>query len=153
MFSALSKKLAGLVAAGLIVASSSSCSSDPEPEEAPPAKFKADVLPILRTSCALTACHGSASSNLGIHLPEDAALVYKELQKVSPTANGVKFVVPGDPENSYFMLKIDGTQGKVGAKCANGTCGDQMPPRPDPLLSARRRDVVRRWIAAGAKDD
>jgi hypothetical protein len=140
---------AALVALSLLV----SCSSDPEPAPVAPAKFDADVVPILRQSCALTACHGSASSNLGIHLPEDAALVYKELQKVSPTANGVKFVVPGQPDKSYLMMKIDGTQAEVASKCPNGACGTAMPPPPDPLMSAKRRDTIRRWIAAGAKDD
>lgn len=145
-----------LVALGVIVG----CSSDPQPVTSSsksdgggtatgPATFKDGVMPILSESCALTACHAAAQSNLGIHITYDAAAVYAELQKESPTFPGLKFVVPGKPDESFLMAKMDGTHGKLPA-CASG-CGREMPP--DDMLPEAKRDVVRKWITAGAKND
>lgn len=114
-----------------------------------PATFKDGVMPILSESCALTACHAAKQSNLGIHITYDAALVYSELQKESPTVPGLKFVVAGKPDESFVMAKMDGTHGKLPA-CASG-CGKEMPP--DDMLPQAKRDVVRKWIENGAKND
>lgn len=141
-----------------------SCSSDPETpprssssssgglELAGNGTFRGDVVPIVRSSCALTACHASGKSNLGIHLTHDAAQLYAELQKESPTHTGVRFVVPGNPDQSLFYLKMEGTQATLGSKCV-GTqpCGVEMPPGE--LLPKEQRDLVRRWIENGAKND
>jgi hypothetical protein len=104
-------------------------------------RFKRDVVPIFQQSCALTACHSSSESNLGIYLTFDAAQIYAELQKTSPTAAGQKFVVAGDPDKSYVMVKMESKQ----------STGTQMPP--DELLSEAKRDAIRAWIQAGAKND
>lgn len=106
-------------------------------------RFKRDVMPIVRESCALTACHSSESKNLGIYLSNDAAQVYTELQKTS-AQSGQKFVVAGDPTKSYLMTKLDNKQ-------ASPQQGTQMPP--DALLPVGDRDTVRAWIKAGAKND
>jgi hypothetical protein len=113
--------------------------------------FKDDVMAVVVVSCALTACHGSKQSNLNIYLPGDPDTVFAELQKTSPTAN-MKFVTPGDPKNSYFMLKIDGEQAT--ASCG-ANCGTEMPPADTPgtLLPKEQRDAIRDWISAGAKND
>jgi hypothetical protein len=113
------------------------------------ASFSKDVMPIIGESCALTACHAAKQSNLGIHLTFDEEQVFAELQKGSPTFGGVKFVVPGKPDESLLVGKMDGTQAKIAA-CAGG-CGREMPP--EDLLPQEKRDVVRRWIANGAKRD
>lgn len=115
------------------------------------ASFKDDVVPILATNCALAACHSSKESNLGIHLTYDKAQLYAELQKSSPTPGygNAKFVVPGKPEESFLMAKMDGTQSKLPA-CSGG-CGAEMPPGE--LIAQKDRDVVRAWIKNGAKDD
>jgi hypothetical protein len=108
-------------------------------------------MPIVGDYCALSACHAAGQSNLGIHLTFDKAQVYAELQKESPTFSGVQFVVPGKPDESLVMGKMEGTQAKVPG-CTSG-CGNAMPPPPDPLVPEAKRDVVRRWIANGAKND
>ncbi len=113
-------------------------------------KFRADVNPLLGASCALAACHGSSASNLGIYIPYDAAEAYASLQKQSPTAK-MSFVVPGDPKNSYLQIKLDGTQGQIASKCGS-TCGAQMP-LDLPVLTQEKRDLIRAWIQAGAKND
>lgn len=147
-----------LLSLGPVVVVLAACSSDPQPVTttsksdagaALPATFKDGVMPVLSESCALAACHAAKQSNLGIHITYDAALVYSELQKESPTYPGVKFVVPGKPDESFLMAKMDGTHAKLPA-CAAG-CGREMPP--DDMLPQSKRDVVRKWIENGAKND
>ena len=113
--------------------------------------FKDDVVPIIQMSCALTACHSSKESNLGIFLGYDPVQLYAELKKSSPTAAGVPFVVPGDPSTSYLILKLEGMQQTEAAKCPNMTCGTVMPP--DAPLPDAKIKVFKDWITAGAKDD
>jgi hypothetical protein len=116
--------------------------------------FRDDVVPLVQESCSLTACHASKESNLGIFLAYDSAQIYAELKKTSPTAMGQQFVVPGDPAKSYLMVKLEGKQADLAAKCAGSaypTCGVAMPP--DNALSAAQLDTIRKWIAAGAKDN
>jgi hypothetical protein len=116
--------------------------------------FKDDVVPIIQQTCALTACHASKESNLGIFLAYDPVQLYAELKKTSPTAVGVPFVVPGDPTMSYLILKLEGMQATEAAKCANSpnmTCGTVMPP--DGALPDAKIKVFKDWITAGAKDD
>lgn len=118
--------------------------------------YQDDVLPIVQKSCALTACHSSKQSNLGIYLTYDGAQVYAELQKTSPTATGQKFVVAGDPTKSYLMMKLDGKQASLAASCtAIPSCGTEMPPGEPAgtLLPADQRDTIRKWISEGAKDN
>lgn len=139
------------------------CSSDPTPTlvsnkdsgtsgevdaRRPYPSFRDDVVPIVQTSCALTACHSSKESNLGIYLTFDAAQIYAELQKPSPTAKGEKFIVSGDPAKSYVLAKLEGRQGT--ATCT-GTCGTEMPPGDK--LTATQIAVWRKWITEGAKNN
>lgn len=100
-------------------------------------------MPIVRESCALTACHSSESKNLGIFLSNDASQVYSELQKTS-AQSGQKFIVAGDPTKSYIVTKLDDKQKKPDQ-------GSQMPP--DEMLPAAQRDLFRSWIKAGAKNN
>jgi mono/diheme cytochrome c family protein len=52
----------------------------------------------------------------------------------------LKRIAPGDPDNSYLILKIQGSPGIVGV---------QMPASGGPLTQAQI-DEVRAWVAAGA---
>lgn len=108
-------------------------------------------MPILALNCALTACHAAKESNLGIHITYDPDQIYAELQKSSPTPGfgGNKFVVPGKPEESLLMAKMDGTQASL-PNCQSG-CGMEMPPGE--ILPQKQRDIVRTWIKNGAKND
>ena len=131
--------------------------ASPAPEidaRRPYPSFRDDVVPIVRESCALAACHSSKESNLGILLKEDGAQIYAELQKTSPTASGEKFVIPGDAANSYLIIKLEGRQDALAAKCVDAplkTCGVAMPP--DAKLSADMIDTFKKWITEGAKDN
>jgi hypothetical protein len=65
-------------------------------------------------------------------------------------------VVPGDPGASYLIHKIEGTMGEL-PECAQGRerCGIPMPYAwrdggPAVVMPREERDLIRRWIAAGA---
>jgi hypothetical protein len=113
--------------------------------------FRDDVVPIVQESCALTACHSSKESNLGIFLAYEPAQIYAEFQKTSPTAAGQKFVVPGDITKSYLIVKLEGKQAALASSCPNMSCGTVMPP--DDPLTAAKIDTFKKWITEGAKDD
>lgn len=55
---------------------------------------------------------------------------------------GYKIVVPGSPEKSLLYLKVN----------PSPLCGDRMPQGGSPLTDAQL-EMVRSWIAAGAKND
>ncbi len=112
--------------------------------------FKDDVVPLIQQNCALTACHGSKESNLGIYLAYDTAQLYGELQKTSPTSM-TPFVVAGDPASSYLIMKLQGKQDTEAAKCPSMKCGTVMPP--DQALPDAKIKVFTDWITAGAKND
>jgi hypothetical protein len=155
--------LPAVIVASVLIACSSSSSSGGTPKKDAGAgdgrthdypSFSDDVMAVVVKNCALAACHGSQQSNLNIYLPGDPAVVYSEFQKTSPTT-GLKFIEPGNPDQSYVMLKLDGKQGTLGSKCPSGNCGTEMPPGdPDgTLIPQDERDAVRAWISAGAKND
>lgn len=118
--------------------------------------FKDDVVPIILASCALAACHASADSPKGILLRERAQ-IYAELKKTSTTAVGEKFVIPGDPTNSYLMVKLEGRQNTLDAKCANAeplkNCGTIMPQADIESFTPAKLATFRDWIKDGAKDN
>jgi hypothetical protein len=49
-------------------------------------------------------------------------------------------VVPGDPDNSYIIQKLEGTAGIEGVRM----------PAGGPYLTADQISLIRQWIAAGA---
>lgn len=119
--------------------------------DAPPVRFRADVVPILEARCAFASCHGDRTAAHGVFLgrgaPHDAhdGLV----GVVSARYRGQVLVKPFDSGGSFVMRKIDGTL--AGLSCGDA-CGAPMPKK-NPPLAARERIVVARWIAQGAKDD
>ncbi|MSO36171.1 MAG: hypothetical protein EXQ54_07050 [Acidobacteria bacterium] len=57
---------------------------------------------------------------------------------------GAVFVVPGDPDNSYLIQKLEGSPTITGAR---------MPRNAGPFLTAGQISIIRRWIQLGAKND
>ncbi len=57
---------------------------------------------------------------------------------------GAVFVVPGDPDNSYLIQKLEGSSTIAGAR---------MPRNAGPFLTAGQISIIRRWIQLGAKND
>jgi hypothetical protein len=57
---------------------------------------------------------------------------------------GAVLVVPGDPDASYLVRKLEGAADIVGSRMPRGT---------GPFLTAGQMQIVRRWIELGAKND
>jgi hypothetical protein len=120
----------------------------------PAVSFSRDVMPVITQSCAFSTCHGS---NIG---PANGVFLGRDPARVHAAIVGVKagelpampFVTPGNPRESFLMRKIDGSQCVLDDRCKDGDCGDSMPKNTSPL-EVERRDIVRRWIAQGAKND
>jgi len=98
--------------------------------------YSRDVRPILSQHCY--ACHGpdDASRQAGLRLDRaDAALAESE--------SGATAVVPGRPEASELVARVTSDDADL-----------RMPPASTGhTLSARQIDLLRRWVASGAKFD
>jgi hypothetical protein len=148
-----------LAAAGCTTAAPSPACDDYQPPAgfdlgAPAVSFRRDVMPVFAQSCAFSSCHGATvGSANGVFLGADAARVHAGLVNARGSElASMPFVTPGDPRASFLLRKMDGSQCALDAACAGGACGDAMPKGSGPLEVATR-DVVRRWIAQGAKND
>jgi hypothetical protein len=94
---------------------------------------------------ACTDCHNTAlaSINGGLDLSEGNA--FRNLIDVPSTGKrGAVRVIPGDPDNSYLVHKLEGGPDIVGTR---------MPQTGGPYLADGQMLVIRRWIRDGAKND
>jgi len=94
---------------------------------------------------ACTQCHTNIgrTPSAGLNLVEGqsyAALV----GRASVAKAGATLVVPGDPDNSYLIHKVEG---------APTIAGVRMPRGAGPFLTAGQISIIRRWIQLGAKND
>jgi hypothetical protein len=90
-------------------------------------------------------CHSTTGRQPagGLNLAGDAA--YGNLVNApSRFKAGAVRVVPGDPENSYLIHKLEGRAGIVGLR---------MPFNGPPFLTDGQILVIRRWIELGANND
>lgn len=91
---------------------------------------------------ACTGCHTSTGRvpAAGMNLTHDVA--YDNLVNVpSRLKPGAIRVIPGDPENSYIIHKVEGRPGIVGLR---------MPFSGRPFLSDGQILILKRWIEIGA---
>jgi hypothetical protein len=91
---------------------------------------------------ACTNCHTNVGRNPagGLNLLSDFA--YAALVNVPSVTNpGRVRVVPGDPDASILIRKLEGTP---------GTSGQRMPIGGPPYLTSGQVLIIRRWIEAGA---
>jgi len=106
----------------------------------------ASIAPIVIRSCAKASCHDAIKHEHGMDL-STAHLIYQNWvgQKGLDhcTNKPALRVVPGDPDNSFVMTKIQAPD----VICNLGT---RMPPPPASMLSACEIEAVHRWITAGA---
>ncbi|MGH7280290.1 MAG: hypothetical protein ACRELY_02115, partial [Polyangiaceae bacterium] len=112
--------------------------------------FRADIVPVLTTSCSTRSCHGGMRAPLlGAH--DGPAELRAALVNVrSEERTDLGYVTPGDPSHSYLIEKIEGRM--TPAKCADHDCGDAMP-LDNPALPDATRSLIRAWIEQGAKDN
>jgi hypothetical protein len=91
---------------------------------------------------ACTNCHTNIGRNPsgGMNLVHD--LAYDQIVNVpsrgKPSATRI---IPGDPENSYLVQKLEGRPGIVGLR---------MPFSGAPFLTDGQMLILKRWIAIGA---
>jgi hypothetical protein len=142
-----------------------------------PVSFKDDVFPIIQRSCNNMVCHGtqggsSADNWLGPPPGNDAPqamlnTIVAGLKAPSATAPAMDIVKEGDWQNSFLMLKVDGCQDTAGLECEaqeprgcyDNPCGASMPNVNKPEegqtfpLPVAERNIIRAWIAQGAKSE
>lgn len=93
---------------------------------------------VFSPSCAIPGCHGGGSVQQGLRL--DPGFSATNLVNVaSPRDANLIRVVPGNPNASFIIQKLEGRQ----------TLGDRMP-QFGPYLSQPTIDVIRQWILLGA---
>ncbi len=93
---------------------------------------------VFTVTCAVPGCHGGAGAQQGLRL--DPGFSAGNLINVpSPRDPNLIRVVPGDPDASFIVQKLQGTQ----------TLGDRMPDG-GPYLTTATVNVIRQWILDGA---
>src|SRR5205807_1405857 len=97
--------------------------------DAPTPTYNRDIRPILAENCFV--CHGpdAGARKAGLRLDRRDAAVKKGA------------IVPGDPDKSELIHRVfwDDEPSKV-----------MPPPRTKKTLTAEQKDVLKRWVAAGA---
>jgi hypothetical protein len=95
---------------------------------------------------ACNGCHTTAGGRVppvGMDLGGPNA--YTQLVNVASIAKpGAIRVIPGDPENSYLIHKLEGRAGIVGLR---------MPRSGPPFLTDGQIRVIKRWIELGAPNN
>ena len=87
-------------------------------------------------------CHTNVGRNPsgGLNLAHDVAFD-QIVNVVSGRKPGAIRIIPGDPENSYLVQKLEGRVGIVGVR---------MPQNGPPYLTDGQILILKRWIALGA---
>lgn len=96
-----------------------------------------------RQSCV--SCHTNQGRQPvgGLNLLEGASF-QQLVNRTSVGKPGAVLVIPGDPENSYLVHKLEGRVDIV---------GQRMPRTSGPFLTSGQILVIRRWIERGAPSD
>ena len=94
---------------------------------------------------ACTGCHSNVGRNPSGGMNLLSGLSYANLVGVASTAKpGAVRVIPGDPENSYIVQKLEGRSDIAGVR---------MPRGNGPFLTEGQMLVIKRWIANGAPNN
>ena len=111
-----------------------------------------EVYTILQTNCASAACHDAASPAGNLNLSGTETDVYNAILNTNPTnpaavAADYKQVIPGYPERSFLMRKINnGLYPIIDPDVAEGT----LMPQSQPALTNNEIDLINSWILFGA---
>ena len=107
-----------------------------------PGGYSATVRPVLNATCAAAGCHGGSTPQQGLILSSRNSYA-SIVGRPSTEEVHLLLVEPGDPTNSYLLLKVQGASSIVGARMPLGG----HPLSPDQI------SAIRDWIAAGAPND
>ncbi len=110
-------------------------------ETVQPTYYQANIAPLFQNACATCHLTGTEAGNMSL-VP--ARAIENIVGVASTEAPGLVRVVPGKPDESYLVMKLEGTH------VANGGTGAQMPFGAPPL-PAEVIASVRTWIEQGAK--
>ena len=97
----------------------------------PAIRFDRDIRPILSENCY--ACHGPAEQEAGLRLDTAEAAT-------AQLASGGRAIVAGDTKASEMLARIAATDPDVA----------MPPPHTNKSLSPEQKDLLAKWIAAGA---
>lgn len=94
---------------------------------------------------ACTQCHSDVGRTPAGGLVLLQGRAYQSLvNQPSRGKPGATLVVPGQPESSYLLRKLEG---------APDIAGVRMPRSNGPFLTGGQIAIIRRWIELGAKND
>lgn len=94
---------------------------------------------------ACTTCHNAQGARFAANMNLADASAYSQLVNIASTQKpGAIRVIPGDPDNSYLIHKIEGAPGIV---------GQRMPRTNGPFLTAGQILIIRTWIRQGAQNN
>ena len=99
----------------------------------------AQVREVFAVSCAFSGCHSGGEPAAGLSLEGDFAA--RIVGVASEQRSGFLLVDPGNPDESYLLMKVRGDDEII---------SQQMPPGNP--LSAEQVEIIRAWIASGAKE-
>jgi hypothetical protein len=108
-------------------------------------------MPILHSTCAVF-----PNSDAGIAAAQtiiDGLVGVKSTEDLS-----MNLITAGDPSQSFLMHKLDDDQCTLISECMVGpsfraNCGVFMPYQFPDVLDVATRDVIRRWIKQGARNN
>lgn len=108
----------------------------------PAVSFAGQVEPIFAANCALAGCHSAASAQEGLVLAPGQA--FANIVNVSSSQNpALNRITPGNPDDSYLVMKIRG---------AAGIRGSRMPLGRPPLTAEQIQTIVD-WVLEGAQNN
>jgi hypothetical protein len=94
---------------------------------------------------ACVQCHTSTGRTPTGGMDLNHAVAYSQLVNVPVHGKpGAIRVIPGDPDNSYLIQKLEG---------ATGIVGRRMPFTGPPYLTDGQILIIRRWITLGAPNN
>ena len=96
-------------------------------ENSPELLFERDIRPILKEHCVH--CHGEGGE-------AEAGLDVRLRRFMVTGGDSGESIVPGSPESSYLVMRLD---------------SGEMPPDEDKLLPAHDIELIKTWIAQGAR--
>jgi hypothetical protein len=92
---------------------------------------------------ACITCH--VAGGMAAFLPLTEGVSYNNLvNRMSGAKPGAIRVIPGDPDGSYLIHKLEGAPDIV---------GQRMPRTGGPFLTDGQVSIIRRWIELGANND
>jgi hypothetical protein len=94
---------------------------------------------------ACTACHNAQGRVPAANMNLADGSAYSQLVNIASSGKtGAIRVIPGNPDGSYLIQKIEGAPGIV---------GERMPRTGGPFLTPGQISIIRRWIELGAQNN